>query len=34
VLHNVDAARAAGWQAIHFSDPEQCEARLAELGLL
>ena len=34
VLPNVEAARAAGWQAIHFSDAEQCEARLAELGLL
>lgn len=31
---NVVAARAAGWQALHFTDPAQCEAALAERGLL
>lgn len=34
VLHNADAARAAGWQALHFSDAAQCEAELARRGLL
>jgi putative hydrolase of the HAD superfamily len=32
--HNAQAARAAGWQALHFIDPAQCEAELAALGLL
>ena len=29
VAHNVAAARAAGWRAVHFKDPQQCEADLA-----
>ena len=29
VAHNVAAARAAGWHAVHFKDPQQCEADLA-----
>jgi putative hydrolase of the HAD superfamily len=32
--HNVEAARAAGWQALHFSTPEQCAADLEALGLV
>jgi putative hydrolase of the HAD superfamily len=31
---NIVAARAAGWQAIHFTSPAQCEAELVERGLL
>jgi len=31
---NVTAARALGWQAIHFLSGAQCEAELARLGLL
>lgn len=31
---NVKAARALGWQAVHFLSGEQCEADLAALGLL
>jgi len=31
---NVEAARAAGWQAFRFEDPAQCEAELAARGLL
>jgi putative hydrolase of the HAD superfamily len=34
VLHNVEAARAAGWQALQFQDPAQCEAALRARGLL
>ena len=34
VLHNAEAARAAGWQALHFCDAAQCEAELARRGLL
>jgi putative hydrolase of the HAD superfamily len=34
VLHNVEAARTAGWQAVHFSSPEQCAQELAAHGLL
>jgi putative hydrolase of the HAD superfamily len=34
LLPNVEAARAQGWQALHFRDPRQCEAELAALGLL
>jgi putative hydrolase of the HAD superfamily len=34
VLHNAQAARSAGWQALHFTDPAQCEAELARRGLL
>ncbi|MBS0448161.1 MAG: HAD family phosphatase [Proteobacteria bacterium] len=31
---NVDAARAAGWRALHFTSPEACEAELIRLGCL
>jgi putative hydrolase of the HAD superfamily len=31
---NVVAARAAGWQALHFQSPAQCEAELVARGLL
>lgn len=31
---NVDAARAAGWQALHFRSAAQCEAELAGLRLI
>ena len=31
---NVAAARAAGWQALHFQSPAQCEAELVTRGLL
>ena len=31
---NVEAARAAGWQALHFESPAQCEAALVARGLL
>ena len=34
VAHNADAARAAGWQAVHFQSPVQCEAELVRHGLL
>lgn len=34
LLPNVEAARAQGWQGLHFRDPRQCEAELAALGLL
>lgn len=34
IAHNADAARAAGWRAIHFRDPAQCERELAGWGLL
>jgi len=34
VAHNAEAARAAGWQAVHFQDPAQCERELVERGLL
>jgi putative hydrolase of the HAD superfamily len=34
VLVNVHAAHAAGWQAMHFQNAAQCEAALAEMGLL
>ncbi len=34
VRHNADAARAAGWQALHFENAAQCEAELAQRGLL
>ena len=33
VAHNVTAARAAGWGAIQFRDPAQCETELARLGV-
>lgn len=29
LAHNVDAARALGWQAIHFNDARDCEGALA-----
>ena len=32
-LPNVEAARAAGWQAVHFRDCRQLEGSLAELGV-
>lgn len=32
--YNVEAARAAGWQGLHFRDPAQCTAELEALGLL
>jgi putative hydrolase of the HAD superfamily len=28
LAHHVDAARALGWQAIHFNDARDCEAAL------
>jgi len=31
---NAEAARAAGWQAIHFEGAAQCEIELAQRGLL
>jgi putative hydrolase of the HAD superfamily len=34
LLPNAEAAREAGWQAIHFQSPAQCEAELQRLGLL
>ena len=34
LAHNTDAARAAGWQALQFENPEQCEAALRDRGLL
>ena len=34
VAHNAEAARAAGWQALHFQDPGQCERELVRRGLL
>jgi putative hydrolase of the HAD superfamily len=30
---NVEAARQAGWHALHFCSPQQCEAELARLGM-
>jgi putative hydrolase of the HAD superfamily len=30
---NIDAARAAGWQAVHFTSPAQCAAELRAMGL-
>jgi HAD superfamily hydrolase (TIGR01509 family) len=32
--HNVSAARALGWQGLHFLSPAQCEAELSALALL
>ena len=34
LAHNAAAAQAAGWQALHFESPAQCEASLRERGLL
>ena len=31
---NIVAARAAGWQGLHFQDPAQCKAGLQAHGLL
>lgn len=31
---NVEAARAAGWQAMRFVDPQQCVGELRERGLV
>lgn len=31
---NVTAARAAGWQALHFTNPQDCEAALKAQGWL
>lgn len=31
---NIVAARAVGWQALHFQSPAQCEAALTARGLL
>lgn len=33
-LHNVDAAKAVGWQAFQFIDAAQCETELQRRGLL
>ncbi len=34
LAHNADAARAAGWHALHFQDSAQCERELIDRGLL
>jgi 2-haloacid dehalogenase len=34
VQHNVDAARAAGWQALRFESPAQLGAELRGRGLI
>jgi putative hydrolase of the HAD superfamily len=34
VMRNVEAARRAGWQALQFIDPAQCEAEFARRALL
>lgn len=34
VAHNIDAARAAGWQGLRFRDAADCEAELVIRGLL
>ena len=34
LARNAEAARAAGWQALHFVDAAQCEAGLVARGLL
>ena len=34
VAHNVEAARAAGWQALQFVDAAQCAQALRERGLI
>jgi len=33
-LGNIEAARACGWQALHFTDAAQCEAELLRAGWL
>jgi 2-haloacid dehalogenase len=32
-MHNVDGARQAGWQALHFTDADKLSADLKALGL-
>jgi putative hydrolase of the HAD superfamily len=32
LMRNIVAARAAGWQGVHFVDAAQCEADLRQLG--
>ncbi len=34
IARNADVAREAGWQALHFQDPAQCERELVQRGLL
>lgn len=34
VPHNVEAARACGWQALHFTDAAACREALVALGAL
>ena len=34
LAHNVEAARARGWQALQFFSAEQCSAELAQRGWL
>ena len=34
IAHNAQAARDAGWQALHFTDAQQCEVALVRLGVL
>ena len=34
IARNTDVAREAGWQALHFQDPAQCERELLRRGLL
>lgn len=34
VAHNVEAARACGWQALHFTDAPACREALVALGAL
>jgi len=34
IAHNAQAARDAGWRALHFIDPQQCEAELMRAGVL
>ncbi len=34
LAHNADAARRAGWHAVQFHDPAQCERELVARGLL
>ena len=34
LVRNADAASAAGWQALQFENPLQCEAALRQRGLL
>jgi putative hydrolase of the HAD superfamily len=34
MAYNAEAARVAGWRAVHFLDPAQCERELVGRGLL